>query len=422
MIKLTKQKLLTGPGLALLIALATLVIISLLFLLRSKPEPKVLAEKTWRVAVVKARQGDYAPEILLHGQIVSPRVTELDSSVDAYVLTTPMLEGTVAKQGQIVIKLDDRDARIEISQRSAAVDQLHALIAAELNRNEADQKALVFEQKLLALRQKAVERQAYLIEKEVGSEALRDQAKETEHQQELVITARELAINDHKNRLTELKARLATNEALLARAKLDLARTEVRAPFQGRVAKLDVSPGDWVQRNESLMTIYDINSLEMRAQIPTQYLPLINTAIAKQQTITARARVNHHVITLQLDRLAGEITPGQGGIDALFKILQDQASLPLGQSFPLIMRLPVAKATFTLPIQALYGNDKIYIVKQQRMHAIKVQRIGVIYSGDIARTVIVQSHELKNNALVITTQLPNARSGLLIDPKKSEQK
>lgn len=400
------------------IALIIIVVALLLFIILINGGRKSgggeIQERAWPVAVMTAKLGKYTPNLVLHGVVETPRVTKLEASIDAYVADTLLLEGQFIKQGQLLLALDDSDVKLLVEQRKAEVAELQALIVTEVNRSEADKHSLESEKKLLQLQQNAVDRQVYLIEQKVGSEQGHDQARMLLQERQLVVTARELAVKDHKNRLKQLQARLANAQALLKKAQLDLARSQITAPFSGKVVKLHVSLGDWVQRGEILITVFDTSALEVRAQIPTQYLGVLRQAYQQGKKLMATATVDDKHIDLELVRLAGEVARGQGGVDGLFDIAKGGEFLALGRSITIYMNLPLYENTFAIPSHALYGADRVYIVRDGRMQAVKVQRLGLMQQADVADRIVIRSKTLKEGDKIITTQLPNARTGLRV--------
>ncbi|HEX5727046.1 MAG TPA: efflux RND transporter periplasmic adaptor subunit [Longimicrobiaceae bacterium] len=88
---------------------------------------------------------------------------------------------------------------------------------------------------------------------------------------------RELTLFD--DRITDPQVRRERQEAARARsgldaadvrlrkARLDLARTRMTAPFAGRVATLKVVPGQWVRAGDELMTIVDLDPIRVEVQV-----------------------------------------------------------------------------------------------------------------------------------------------------------
>lgn len=64
-----------------------------------------------------------------------------------------------------------------------------------------------------------------------------------------------------------LKAGLDGREAQVRRAEINLMRTRIRAPFPGRVANLEVVPGQYVTAGTELMTVVDIDPIKVEVEV-----------------------------------------------------------------------------------------------------------------------------------------------------------
>lgn len=109
---------------------------------------------------------------------------------------------------------------------------------------------------------------------------------------------------------------MARATAALKRAKRDLERTRINAPYDGRVTDVMVSVGDRAGIGAALVTLYDDTGLEVRTQIPSRYLAELQRAADNNNRLKASLKQNGQKIELELARLSGRISQGQGGVDA----------------------------------------------------------------------------------------------------------
>lgn len=79
-----------------------------------------------------------------------------------------------------------------------------------------------------------------------------------------------------KPQLLAAEARLGSAEALRAKATLDLERTEIRAPFDGRVLAKGVDVGQVVAPNQQLAEIYATDYVEIRLPLKNRDLEFID--------------------------------------------------------------------------------------------------------------------------------------------------
>jgi len=385
------------------------------FLKSTKPQApsKKIEEKVWSVKTIPAEPSTHQPNLVLYGKVESPRMAHITAAVTAFVEAVDTDEGKNIALDDALIQLDSSDAQLLVAQRQADVDSFKAQIDAEKVRYQTDQKSLAIEQKLQQLSLKAVTRYQNLIKRKVSSQDQLDSARSAYHQQTLAVTQREQAIADHPNRLTQLESQLKRATSLLDAATLDLTRTAIKAPFIGRVARLHVAPGDRVRAGDPLLDLYSTDRLEVRAQIPNRVLAnLRNREI--NSVIQATAQLDGQTLKLELDRIAAAVDGGRAGIDALFKITDKQNVPEPGRSLAIDVELPAVEQTIALPPMALYGLNRIYLLKDGRMQGLDVERIGDSSDQTGKPVVLIRSPQLVSGDLIITTQLPNAISGLRV--------
>jgi hypothetical protein len=128
--------------------------------------------------------------------------------------------------------------------------------------------------------------------------------------------------------------------------------------------------------------------------------------------------VDGQPVTTKLDRLGGEAGQNSGGLDALFRITEGAQWLTPGRVLTLQMDLPPEEDVVALPFEALYGLDRIYRLEDGRMTALTVERVGEQRNAAGQTHVLARSPELHAGDRVITTQLPNAITGLKVEVKE----
>jgi RND family efflux transporter MFP subunit len=84
------------------------------------------------------------------------------------------------------------------------------------------------------------------------------------------------ALVPREPQLAEARAALSSAEATLATAELDLSRTEVRAPFDGRVRTESAEVGQFLMRGGPVATVYGTDYAEVRLAIPDDQLGFLD--------------------------------------------------------------------------------------------------------------------------------------------------
>jgi hypothetical protein len=176
-----------------------------------------------------------------------------------------------------------------------------------------------------------------------------------------------------------------------------------------------VSPGERVRPGEALLEMYATDRIELRAQLPQKFISIVKQSLEQQQPFQARVKTDHATRVATLDRISGSIASDGHGVDALFIMDGDAANtLTIGDTLELILELPAIGDVFSVPVSSIYGTDRIYRVENERLVAVKVEKLGNQYR-DGRQYVLVRNHSLKPGDEIITTQLPLAVNGLKVE-------
>ena len=402
-------------ALPFVIILVTVVLLVIFKLVQPEPPVKAREEKSWTVQTHRLVDGAKSPQLELYGSVESPYTATLTSIIDADVVSLQANEGEYVSRGQLLVLLDDTDARLSLDDKQSSVAELEALILSEKNRYRNDLDALKLEKSLVELAEKKLAREEKTSKSNLTSQASLDAQKEALNQQKLALNSRQLNITDHPARLAQLEARLNRSRALAEQAEIDLARATVSAPFDGVVLKTLVSPGERVRPGEALLEMYATDRIELRAQLPQKFISIVKQSLARQQPFQARVKTDNATRVATLDRISGSIASDGHGVDALFIMDGDAAdTLTIGDTLELILELPAIEDVFSVPVSSIYGTDRIYRVENERLVSVKVEKLGNQYR-DGRQYVLVRNHSLEPGDEIITTQLPLAVNGLKVE-------
>ncbi|MCO4837568.1 MAG: HlyD family efflux transporter periplasmic adaptor subunit [Oceanospirillaceae bacterium] len=387
------------------------------YLKNSKPKAPAnpITEQTWGVSSEIIQLQDIAPEVTLYGAVQANETAQLSSTINAFVSQVDIARGDSVKAGQTLILLDDRELRLTLTQRQASLKDVEARIQSEINSNNTNQQALAIEQQLQAINQKNFERQQQLVAKKVAPTSRLEDASRALQQQQLSLLNRKNTIADHPNRIAQLESQMTQSKIQIQFAELDLERTRIVAPFDGRILSVDTTSGNRVRNGDRVVKLYNTQSLEVRSQIPARYLPLMQTANSGRGL---EASIDHNGKTygITLERLSAEASSTQGGIDAFFSLDRDQ-DIEIGRNLQVKVKLPTEANVATLPALAIYGQNRIYRIVEDRLEALSIQRIGDWTSPDGKRLTLVRGADLRSGDDILITQLPNAVTGLLVEKR-----
>ena len=382
---------------------------------KAQPTPIKAVIKAPVVAAQRIEISAAAPNLTIFGQVEAPSNSVLSAAITSEVTEVLALEGMAVENGQVLIHLDDTDANLEMVQREAEIAEIEAQKASDKNRYDADQALLKRERALLALSKKAVERAKKLALSSAGSEATLDTALQQEQQQLLAIMQRQQSIDDFAQRQKQWEARLVRAQAALKRAKRDIQRTRISAPFSGRVVRVMASPGDRTSPGVELLQIYDDSRLEVRTQVPSRYVSTLQKVFNESRTLTATMTDNGETITLTLHRLAASVAQGQGGVDAFFRA---EEPLPtLGKTVEVRLELPPLEEVAVISTDALYGADRVYRIEDDTLKAVSVTRLGQKLDPQGRQLLIVDGSAFSDGDRILSSRLPQAIHGLKVEVK-----
>lgn len=226
-------------GLVILVALlgATVLVLTSPQVEPNSPEPLA--------PTVRVREAaPQAVQLLVHSQgTVAPnQITALIPEVAGRVvwISPTLVNGGYFRQGDVLLRLDDKDLRSALQRAQAAVAR---------------------------------------------AEAEYDHAR-YEHQRMLSLEQRKLASRSQmENALKESRVKEAARHdarANLDQAQRDLQRTEVRAPFDGLVQSESVDVGQLVGRNSAVATLYAVDQVEVRLPIADRQLAFLNLPVGQR--------------------------------------------------------------------------------------------------------------------------------------------
>ena len=279
-------------------------------------------------------------------------------------------------------------------------------------RHRANQAALRTERELLELARTEVERLEKLRQRQLSAESALNSARSEFGRQELAVVTRQLEVDRHPAQLEILRARLDRTRAQLDQARLAMTRSELRAPFDAIVSRVDVAAGDRVSIGQILLALFPVNNLEIRAHLPTAHIPVVQHALADGLRLEAGVIDQPDLGSFLLQRLAGQAEAT--GIDAFFAVDTIAGRLRPGELMPLNLALPPQPGVYAVPFQAIYGNSRLYRIVDERLEAVDVRSVGQALSGDSEVWVLVRSDRLQPGDRIAVTHLPNAVTGLKV--------
>ncbi|MEM9623556.1 MAG: biotin/lipoyl-binding protein [Pseudomonadota bacterium] len=380
--------------------------------------PSTPVEKAWPVSVITSIPASLQPDFSAYGKVESSQVAALRSELIAQVRRVHVKEGDWVEAGQLLLELDDREARLEWQQRQAELQQHQANLRSAQLALQLEQRNAPLHTARYQVAAAKMQRHTDLLEKRLIARSAYDEINSQTNQATIDYQTHQRTLAQLPQEIALHRASIMRAEALVQQAAIKLEKATIRAPFAGPVLQVDVAAGNLSSLTLPLLTLADAEGFELRVQIPDQHIPLFSAALSNPShpLISARSASGQH---LHLARTAAHVRSGQTGMDAFFAFTIDNQSLqqalpPLGQTLHTTITLPAQDNLIALPIQSIYDNQRIYAVQDNRLVAHDIERVGERHNPAVGFEVLVRSPGLQPGAAVITTQLPKAIGGLLV--------
>lgn len=281
------------------------------------------------VEVAKVAKMAMSEEAVAAGTLRANETVTLRSEVAGRITRLGFTDGARVSKGTVLIALDN------------------SLVAAELEQSRAE----------LALARSNFERTADLAQRNFVSQSARDQAA----------------------------ANLKVQEAKLSLAEARLARSDIRAPFNGVMGLRNLSPGDFVKDGADLAVIEDIATMKVDVRLPERYFGRIRpgmpiqlsfdslpgkTFTASLQAVDAQIDANGRSLLArgQLRNPDGALRTGmfakarvmlRENPEAL--VIPEEGLIPLGQDV-FVYRIDGGKATRTKVSVGIRRDGKVEVV------------------------------------------------------------
>ena len=396
------------------IAFATLLASTALIAFAPEPAHRPIHRTAVPVASEVVALGSFSPELSLYGRVETPHAASLTALVSATVASLKAREGDRVAAGDLLVQLDETDARLLLRRRQAELAEAEADLQALLLAGQDDREVLAHQQQLHALALDKVARHRQLREQgSIAGETLNAVLQES-HAQAIALSRQRNLVQGFEHRLARAEAQRDRAAAAVAEAEAGLARCRIEAPFPGRVTRIAVAPGELVSPGRAVAEIYDDRTLEIRVQIPTAHLPALQQALADGEPPAASMDFGATQAEGELVRLVGAVAEGQSGVDGLVRLDAGEAPPDLGRAVGLRLRLPPVSAVAAVPVQAVYGQRRLFLIEDGLLTGIDVDRFGETTTAEGQQRLLVQAEALEPGARILVSQLSNAVTGLRV--------
>ena len=235
--------------------------------LRRRPEKTSTSAQVPRVltALVRAHTDGFSIEV--DGQVVPFRRITVAAEVAGRVASKAECcqEGCYVEAGTLLAQIDDRDYRFEVQRLEEQVRQAEVMLRELEEERDGVHELITLAKRDVELKQKEVDRLEEISQVVSATDLEQAQSRLVQAQQ----AYRQLQ-NQYRllqTRWDRLQSAKALADSQLAKARLDLERTQIKAPVSGMIIEDLVEAGDYVQKGTPLVTLEDTSKVEVRCSL-----------------------------------------------------------------------------------------------------------------------------------------------------------
>ena len=398
----------------LAIAIIAFVVVEVMSWVADRPQPpqRMNRERSFTVEVMEPNPGAHSADIIAYGQVAASRTMDIRALVQGRVIEiSPNLSvGSTVEEGETLLRIDP------FAYDGAVVEAEAGLADAELSLAEAEE-AYALEERNIAAAETALQAARTDLERAralLSSGAATQQTVET---RELTASEREQALVTRQSNLVTLNAQILRQRAAIEQARYaieaahrDRQNTEIAAPFTGVVTARNVTVGAYVGTNESVVSLYDLDALEVSFNVSDRdYAALVRDGLAGRPIAVSRTGGASVPVEGVIARTAPEIDAATGGVTLFGQLDAETAALLRPGTF---VSVRIAgrehENALRVPETAIYDDDHLYVIRESRMAAIPVE----ILERDNEEVIIAA--DIPEGERIITTRLSQAGEGVAV--------
>ncbi len=373
-------------------------------------------EQVFTARLLTVAPGVVQPVMQVFGTVESRRRLQLRSGAAGQIvyLDPAMQEGGQVRQGQLLVRVDPSAAQAALDNQLAARDDAQASLADAERNVQVATDDLAAAERQTELRRAALTRQESLADRGLGTSADRETAELAVSTAEQAVIAGRSALAAAESAVTAAQNALRRAEIDLSEARRELADTEIRAGFAGRVTSVTAVEGGLVSLNEQLAEIIDPASLEVQVPLSLDQYARLLTENGRLQDLPATVVLDGSAGRLpsraRLDRAAASVAEGSAGRIVYARILSDSDVLRPGDFVSVEISEPQIANAALIPAAAVGTDGSVLVADAEgRLTAMPVSVLR-----RQADDVIVEVPAALAGARIVAERAPQLGTGIRV--------
>ena len=228
-----------------------------------------------------------------------------------------------------------------------------------------------------------------------------------------------------KPQLKQAEALLEVAKAQVSSAKNKLNKTEIVAPYAGRIQSVNIDLGTTIIPGQPVGALYTSSEIEVTLAVKDNDLQFLSIPMdgrkldpSEQALVEIRSfyKGKNQTWIGRLERVDGVIDPVTRMINliAVFKndfIETDKPNLPIGLFVEALIDGIILKDIYSIPVNAISENNEVYIVNND--NELQSRQLSILkkYSD-----FVIVKDGLKAGERIVISKLSTASNGIKVNP------
>jgi len=400
-------------------------------------------ESATPVGVIELQPRSVLPRVVGFGTVAPARVWSLVPQVSGRIaeIHPELTRGGTVAGGDLLVRIAPETYEAALEEAEARIAEAEAQ-RAEIEVSERTTMAsLEIEREALALAEEELERQRRLAARGTVADSAVDAQQRTTLQQRARVQDLENQLAAIPARLSAVEGQMRVAEASRTRARLDLQRTEIRAPFDARVASAEAEIDQYVGTTGAIAVLDGLATAEIEAEIPpAQMAPFVRLAadrrfdtgpadfatVARGLELTARVRLAGTPVSQEwparVARISDGIVPETRSVGVIVAVDDPYGEIRPGRRPPLIkgmfarveLRARPVEGRMVVPRAAVQAGRVMVADAEDRLAFREVEVIQA--TGEMA---VIRPTLAPGTRVVVSDPTP-AVAGMLLAPHMDE--
>ncbi len=343
-------------------------------------------ERSSSVNAARVMRGELVVPVIAEGTIRARRTAEIRTEIAGRIERFFVDEGVRVRKGDKIASLDDREYRIALEEARARYLNALAAIAVEETSLATSGQVREFQDKLDEI--KAAERRG---------EITRDERRA----RELDLGVNAMRDGAYRRELIEARTGLSQARADAERARLNLERSVIVAPFSGVISNLTLTAGHHLSTGEVICSLVD--NVDLEAEVGVLESDLAGVEVGRPAIVVVPAL--EESLRVQVDVVSPNIDSDSRTCRVLLRVRNEDGRLQPGMFVRAAIAGRIHPDKLMVPVEAILtrdGRPLLFKVEEDQAKWVYVQ-IGLRNDRFVEIERVLQGGPLDEGSLVVVS-------------------